>query len=282
VTGREAMADARQRLEAAGVPEADASAMALLSHAFGWESVAQAHRPELLEALPPEVASRFEGAITARLARQPVSQIRGWRHFWKHRFRVTPDVLDPRPETETLVATALEAPFASVLDLGTGSGAILLSLMAERPNAQGTGTDLSPAALDVARANAADFGLARAVFLQSDWFAGVTGRFDLIVSNPPYIAASEMAGLDPEVREWEPHLALTPGPDPLVPYQIIASGALAHLAPGGRLLVEIGPTLGPSVAAIFNRAGLCDVRILPDLDGRDRVVGARAPAEMAR
>ncbi|MEF9605777.1 peptide chain release factor N(5)-glutamine methyltransferase, partial [Paracoccus sp. PXZ] len=156
------------------------------------------------------------------------------------------------------------------------TGAILISLLAERPGARGTGTDISPAALMVARENAARIGVC-ADFLESDWFASVAGQFDLIVSNPPYIALDEMADLSPEVREWEPRHALTDGADGLSAYRAIAAGAPAHLSPGGRLLVEIGPTQGRAVAALMQAAGLVEPRILPDLDGRDRVVGARKP-----
>jgi release factor glutamine methyltransferase len=215
--------------------------------------------------------------LAQRAERRPVSQILGRRAFWRHEFEVTGDVLDPRPDTETLVEQALAGPFSRVLDLGTGTGCILLSLLAERPGAHGVGIDLSAPALAVAARNAARLGLAdRAAFRQGDWFAGVEGRFDLIVSNPPYIAAAEMAGLAPEVRDWEPHLALTDGGDGLGAYRAITGGAGAHLLPGGRLLVEIGPSQGVAVAGLFTAAGFADVRILPDLDGRDRVVAARA------
>ena len=128
------------------------------------------------------------------------------------------------------------------------------------------------------RGNAVALGLTdRASFLQGDWFAPISGRFDLIVSNPPYIAADEMAGLSPEVREWEPHLALTPGGDGLDAYRAIAAGARDHLLSQGRLLVEIGPTQGAAVAALFTAAGLAQARILTDLDNRHRVVSAIAP-----
>jgi release factor glutamine methyltransferase len=146
------------------------------------------------------------------------------------------------------------------------------------PFARGLGVDISPAALEVARGNAVALGLEkRADFRASDWFAAVPGRYDLIVSNPPYIAADEMPGLAPEVRDWEPHLALTPGGDGLEPYRIIARGAPARLMAGGRLMVEIGPTQGQAVAAMFAAQGLQDIRILPDMDGRDRVVVAVKP-----
>jgi release factor glutamine methyltransferase len=280
-TLRAALGLATARLATAGVPDPARDARALLAHAAGIA-------PDRLslhidDTLTPDAAARLDAALTARAARQPVSQITGGRDFWRHRFIVTPDVLDPRPETETLVAEALRAPFSRVLDLGTGSGAILLSLLAERPGAAGLGIDVSPAALDVALRNAAALGLTdRATFALSDWFDAVSGPFDLIVSNPPYIAAGEMAALSPEVRDWEPHLALTPRDDPggdgLSAYRAIAGGVPRHLSPGGRLIVEIGPTQGASVAAILAAAGLTDVAVLPDLDGRDRVVRACAPS----
>jgi release factor glutamine methyltransferase len=146
------------------------------------------------------------------------------------------------------------------------------------PMARGLGVDISEAALEVATENSSDLYLSdRARFLRSDWFSAVSGAFDLIVSNPPYIAAAEMAGLSPEVRDWEPHLALTPGGDGLVAYRAIARGAGARLMPGGRLMVEIGPTQGEAVSALFVAAGLEGVSVLPDMDGRARVVVAVKP-----
>jgi len=264
------------RLAGAGVPDPARDARLLLAFALGIApDRLTLHLPE---ALPPEAGARFDAALARRLARQPVSQITGRRAFWGRDFRVTPDVLDPRPETETLIAAALETPFARVLDLGTGSGAILLTLLAERPQATGLGTDLSPDALAVARGNARALGVgARADFRQADWFGGVAGRFDLVVSNPPYIAEAEMAALSPEVLH-EPRMALTPGGDGLDAYRAIACGLLPHLAPGGRVLVEIGPAQGAAVSALFRAAGLADVTILTDLDHRDRVVTGRGPA----
>jgi len=259
------------RLRAGGIEDAALDARLLLAHALG---IAQdrltLHLPEVMSAAQ---GLAYEQAIAARLARQPVAQIIGQRQFWGLSFRVTRDTLDPRPDTETLVAEALKSPFQTMLDLGTGTGCILLSCLHSMPQAQGLGVDLSPAALAVAESNAAALGLtARADFRPSDWFSNVTGRFDLIVSNPPYIAADEMPTLAPEVRDWEPHLALTPGGDGLGPYHILAREAPAHLTGQGRLLVEIGPTQGQAVAALFAAAGLHDIRILPDMDGRDRVV----------
>ena len=223
--------------------------------------------------LTADERTRLDEAIAARAAHQPVAQIVGFRDFYAHRFRVTRDTLDPRPETETLVQAALDLPWRSVLDMGTGTGAILISLLAARPGTSGTGTDISGAALDVARDNAQLIGVT-ASLRRADWYDGVEGRFDLIVSNPPYIALEEMDGLSPDVREWEPYAALTDGGDGLGAYRVIAAGAAAHLTPGGHVLVEIGPTQGPDVAALFRDSG-AETRVLPDLDGRNRVVLAR-------
>lgn len=221
----------------------------------------------------PDHRGRFQDLVAQRAGRVPLSHLVGFRAFFDHSFLVTPEVLDPRPETEVLVEAALAAPFARVLDLGTGSGCILLSLLAARPNARGTGADLSPAALEVAARNARQLGVQdRAEFVQSDWFAQIGGQYDLIVANPPYIAADEMVPLQPEVREHEPHIALTDGADGLTAYRDITAAAAGYLFGGGRLIVEIGPTQGQAVAQMMHAAGLAKIRVLPDLDGRDRVV----------
>lgn len=265
---------AAARLAEAGIPDPQADARRLVAFALD----VPPERLRLVETAPTEAQlAALDAALAARAARQPVSQIVGWRDFWKHRFRVTRDTLDPRPETETLVAAALELPWRTVLDLGTGTGAILLSLLAERPGANGVGTDISEAALVVARDNAARLGV-KAAFLRSDWFAQVDGRFDLIVSNPPYIAAEEMAALLPDVREWEPRGALTDEGDGLAAYRAITAGAGAHLMPGGWLLVEIGWAQGAAVAALMGAARFGEIRVLPDLDGRDRVVAGQVSA----
>lgn len=211
--------------------------------------------------------------IRDRAAHRPVSSILGYRAFYGRRFEVTDDVLDPRPETETLVAAALEHPFAEVLDLGTGTGCILLTLLAERDKATGVGTDLSQRALEVAARNARALGVEGRLWLtHSDWFAGIDGRFDLIVSNPPYIAADEMVGLAPEVRDHDPHMALTDGADGLTAYRQIAHRVGGHLTPKGRCLLEVGAGQAEDVAAIVRAAGLDVTTFHPDLDGRPRVV----------
>ncbi|WP_127105719.1 peptide chain release factor N(5)-glutamine methyltransferase [Pararhodobacter zhoushanensis] len=275
MSAAEALRAAVAQLAAAGVPDPTRDARLLLAHAMG--IAPDRVTLHLADTLTPDASARYADALARRAARHPVSHITGQRLFWGRSFRVTPDVLDPRPETETLIAEALSRPFTRVLDLGTGSGAILLTLLAERPLATGLATDLSPAALTVAQANAQALALTpRARFALSDWFASVEGRFDLIVSNPPYIAEAEMTALSPEVLH-EPRMALTPGGDGLAPYRAIARDAPSRLTPGGRLMVEIGPTQGAQVAELFAGAGLQAVRILPDLDGRDRVVSAQNP-----
>lgn len=268
-------------LRDAGIEDGARDARVLLAHALGIGH--DRLTLKLQDEMTGPQAALYDAALVARIARQPVAQITGRRLFWGLSFRVTRDVLDPRPETETLVVEALKVPFLKVLDLGTGTGCILLSCLKGMPMARGLGTDISDAALQVAVGNTRDLGLeARARFRKSDWFGQVTGAFDLIVSNPPYIAAEEMPALAPEVRDWEPHLALTPGGDGLDAYRTITRGAGARLLPGGRLLVEIGPTQGQSVVALFEAEGFAAIRILPDMDGRDRVVAAVKPGAADR
>jgi release factor glutamine methyltransferase len=223
----------------------------------------------------------FFAYIGQRAARTPVSHILGYRDFYGRRFKVTPDVLDPRGDTETLIEAALAVPFADVLDLGTGSGCILVTLLAERgatmSAATGIGVDVSPRAVAVAAQNALRLGVQdRCAFEVSDWFEAVSGPFDLIVSNPPYIAADEMAGLGPELA-YEPRMALTDEGDGLAAYREITAGVAGHLRQGGWLMVEIGPTQGGAVIALFEAAGLEQVEIRVDLDGRDRVVVGKKP-----
>lgn len=275
-TVAEALRAAVQRLRGAGIDEAARDARVLLADAMGiGPDRLTLHLPDPMDAA---AEARLTAHLAGREARRPVAQIIGRRLFWGMEVIVTPDVLDPRPETEVLVKAAVSRPFVKLLDLGTGSGAILLACLRAMPMASGTGVDLSPEALEVARRNAAALGLERrAILALSDWFDAVTGRFDLIVSNPPYIAAAEMGALAPEVRLHEPHLALSPGGDGLGAYRRITSGALARLMPGGRILLEIGPTQGAAVSGMLGAQGFERCEVIADLDGRDRVVGAFAP-----
>ncbi|MGB5558799.1 MAG: peptide chain release factor N(5)-glutamine methyltransferase [Paracoccaceae bacterium] len=275
MTGVQAQSTGARLLAAAGVANPRTDARILLAFAAG------VSRDRLVligdQPLSADIVAAYSNALERRAARVPVSHITGAREFYGRRFIVTPDVLDPRPDTETLIEVALSRPYARVLDLGTGSGCIVLTLLAERPGAEGIGTDISARALEVAGTNGRALGVGERVeLLVSDWFSDVRGRFDLIVSNPPYIAQAEMAELEPEVRDYEPHAALTPGGDGLDAYRAIAAGLGAHLVPGGRVLLEIGPTQAEAVSALLAEAGLGRIAVHHDLDGRDRVVEAFA------
>lgn len=220
--------------------------------------------------------ARFEQGVALRAERRPLSHVTGAREFWGRSFRVTPDVLDPRPESETLVAWALERRFDSVLDLGVGSGCLLLTLLAERPEAAGEGVDASPAALAVAAENARALGLAeRARLRLGDWTEGAAPA-DLVVANPPYLRTEELAALSPETAR-EPRAALDGGPDGLAPYRRIAAGLGRVLRPGGAALFEVGPDQAARVAEMLAAAGLSGAETRRDLDGRERVVKVWAP-----
>lgn len=275
MTAAEALVAATARLRAAGVDDPARDARVLLAHAARIDAA----RVTLIapEDLPEEIEDRFEQLIALRAVRVPVSHLLGERAFYGRRFKVSREVLDPRPETETLIEAALAEPFSRVLDLGTGSGCILVTLLAERPEATGVGVDMSEAACLQASANAVLHRVAaRAQIAVSDWLDSVTGRFDLIAANPPYISREEMARLSPEVRDHEPPEALTDGGDGLGAYRRIAAAAPNALQPGGRLLLEIGPTQAKAVCDLLRSAGLTDVSVVQDLDRRDRVVCARA------
>jgi release factor glutamine methyltransferase len=248
----------------------------MLAHATGWSAAQVAVAGGA--ALAPAALARAEAMLARRLAREPLAQIVGEWGFFGRRFAVTRDTLTPRPDTETLVELALGAPFARLLDLGTGTGAIAVSLLAERPGATGVASDVSAPALAVAEANAARHGVAgRLRLVQADWWEGIEGQFDLVVSNPPYVTEAEYADLAPEITLWEPRGALTPGGDGLAAYRAIAAGLAAHLAPGGRCLLEIGAGQGGAVAAILRGAGLDAVAVHPDINGKARVVSGTMP-----
>ena len=267
---------ARRRLETAGVDSPVIDARLLVEAAAGAtraDIIADPHRP-----LTAEQSDELERFLDRRSRREPVSQILGVKGFWKIMLRVTPHVLTPRPETETILDVVLaEIPPARrlrVLDLGVGSGAIVLAILAERPAAVGLGVDVSEEALAVARENAANLGLAgRVALMRGDWTAGLGDEsFDLVVSNPPYVRSGEIAGLAPEVRDHEPRLALDGGPDGLDAYRRLAGEIPRVLVPGGRFAVEIGADQGVEVAALFVAAGAEAVKVVRDLSDRDRVV----------
>jgi release factor glutamine methyltransferase len=275
---------AKKELEAAGItgPVIDARLLVeAAAEATRVDIVTDPHRP-----LTAEQQARLEDYLARRSRREPVSHILGRKGFWKIMLQVTPDVLTPRPDTETVVEYVLRdfpehAPW-HVLDLGVGSGAILLSILAERPAARGLGVDVSEEALAVARENTANLGLAgRTALMRGDWTWGLhDDSFDLVVSNPPYIASHVIETLEPEVRDHEPRLALEGGADGLDAYRTLAPEILRVLKPGGRFAVEIGYDQKDAVESLFRRAGAAEVITLRDLADRDRVVaGLKNPLE---
>lgn len=277
MTAAEAMVAATARLRAAGVPDPARDARLLLAHA----AQVDATRITLIapEDIAPEIEERYDRLVSLRAVRVPVSQLIGEREFYGRPFKISRDVLDPRPETETLIEAALSEPFERLLDLGTGSGCILVTLLAERTGATGLGVDLSEAACLQAGANAVMHGVQdRAEIDLSNWFQTVEGRFDLIVSNPPYLALTEYETASPELREHEPRMALTDEGDGLGAYRVIAQDAPAFLEAGGRVLVEIGWQQGRAVAAMFEALGWSRVNVLKDMGGHDRVIAAQNPA----
>ena len=259
-----AIDEVARRLAAAGIAEARREARLLAGKAAGLDSATAIAHPE--RKLSPEEIERLAGYARRREAREPISRILGWREFWSLRFALGPETLDPRPDSETLVAAALESARSvsitrakplSVVDLGTGSGCLLLALLSELPNAQGLGIDISRGALATAAANAGSLGLAsRARFQWGDWGSGVKERFDLILCNPPYIPAGEVAGLAPEVAKFDPILALSGGADGLDVYRRLSRELPPLLSQGGRAIVEIGVGQGAPVGAILAGGGL--------------------------
>jgi release factor glutamine methyltransferase len=268
----------RQLAQAGDSPRLDAEL--LLAHAMG------ATRTDLyrtsFDVVPDAVAQGYQALLAERVAGRPVAQLVGRRDFWTLSLQVTDATLVPRPETELLVALALDwLPADSpgpVLDLGTGTGAVALAIAAERPAAAVTATDLSAAALAVARANARVAGLERVTFLPGNWYGALPDdrRYALIVSNPPYVTPSELAAAEPALR-FEPAMALLAGDDGLDALRAIVAGAGPRLLPGGGLLLEHGATQGTAMRNLLQAAGFEHPQTWPDLAGHPRVTGARLP-----
>jgi release factor glutamine methyltransferase len=277
-TRAEALASLRRAFAQAGLDTPDLDARILLAEALGLDASALALRPQ--EPLGAESAERLADYAARRLAREPVARILGIQEFWGLPFRLAPDTLVPRPDTETVVRAALaavpdrRAPLR-ILDLGTGSGCLLVALLHELPNARGIGVDRSPGALAAARGNARLNGVGgRAFFVASDWGAALAQEFDLVVSNPPYIASRVIEALAPEVREHDPQKALDGGPDGLDAYRAILADADRLLKSGGRLVAEIGFDQEKAVCALAAAAGLAVEEVANDLGGRPRALVA--------
>ncbi len=274
-----AWAYAQAQLKAARIDSPAIDARLLLEAASGatrMDILTDPHRE-----LPDAVMTQLEQYLERRKRREPVARILGRKGFWKLMLSLTPAVLVPRPETECLVDMVLKATTEherfSIADLGVGSGAMLLAILAERPAARGLGTDVSEDALAVARDNAASLGLdGRAAFLRTSWADGLDGEgFDWVVSNPPYIRTDVIPELDPEVREHDPVLALDGGPDGLDAYRHLAPEIFRLLKPGGRTLLEIGFDQSAEVEALMNAAGFAEVVTYKDLSDQPRIVSAR-------
>lgn len=270
-----------EQLRSAGIETPELDARILIGHALGLDHAALAAAgADILDAAKRDAIAAL---ARRRLAHEPVARIVGVKEFWSLPLAVDPATLVPRPETETVVEVALAALDADntrkqnlrIADLGTGTGALLLALLAELPQAFGVGTDISPGALCVARANARRLGLVRAHFVACDLTSAINGPFDLIVSNPPYVASAAIATLAPDVRDFDPRIALDGGPDGLACYRAIASSVPAILKPGGILVVELGAGQSRAVTALLLAAGLAPSSPRNDLNGVPRALMAR-------
>ena len=278
---RDVLLEGARCLRVAGVESARLDAEVLLSQLLGID------KAELFlnldAALKSEDETRFRELLLRRARQEPVAYITGRKEFWSLDFVVTPDVLIPRPETELVVEVALEharrcsgRSQLQILDLGTGSGAIAISLAKELPQAKMAAVDVSAPALRVAQRNSERHGVANRIhFLGGDLFEYVDGEFDLIVSNPPYVRRGELSSLPAEIREWEPLTALDGGIDGLDCYRRITAEAHQHLVPGGGIILEIAADRGKAVADLLSRAGCRTTSLLyQDYAGRDRVIAA--------
>jgi len=257
---RSALEDTIRRLDNAGVSGAPRDARLLLEHVTGAGPGLMATDPGRL--LSDGETARLEELVGRRQLREPMSHLLGRREFWSLEFNVTADTLDPRPDSETLIEAALDATAdhsarLEILDLGTGTGCLLLALLSELPAASGLGIDISEAALDVARLNAAALALDRRVeFRHGDWGGALERQFDIIVANPPYIRRGDIDLLQPEIARFEPRVALDGGPDGLDAYRILATDMGRLLTPGGFAVIEIGKGQDTEITNIFLRSGL--------------------------
>jgi release factor glutamine methyltransferase len=264
---------AADRLAEAGIDNANREARLLLNLALGLDANAM---PSPDRAIAADAAARLQVFVERRATREPYSRIAGKREFWSRDFVLSADTLDPRPDSETLIEAALaripdRAAPLELVDFGTGTGALLLALLTELPNASGIGADLSPGALETARRNAAALGLgARARFVPSNWGLGLSAPADVILANPPYIPTEQLAGLAPEVREYDPSLALDGGTDGFQAYRELAPDMARLLKRTGFAVVEIGAGQGETVAQILARTGLETVARQSDLAGIER------------
>lgn len=277
---KEYMSDASDKLAASNIENPETDIRLLMQHALGMSHVKFVS--SLNRILTDAEVKTLDAMIARRALREPVSRIIGTRGFWKSEFKLSPQTLDPRPDSETLIEAALkyaDVPPATILDLGTGTGCLLLSLLQEYPNATGLGIDISEEAAATARENAAALKLdTRASFLAIDWNEWQSAQpYDLVISNPPYIAPDEIAGLEPEVTQYDPMTALVGGDDGLECYRSIAALLPRTLKKGGLVVLEIGHAQADAVKSILALSGVTVIQTLTDLAGSDRAVVARMP-----
>jgi release factor glutamine methyltransferase len=277
----EALVRLTESFRCSGIEDPGREARLIVSAACGTSPAAMIAEPERSLG---EAAGKLDNFAARRTAGEPLSRIVGSREFWGLALAISPDVLDPRPETETLVEAAV-AVFRDrrldalrILDLGVGSGALLCALLVEFANGRGFGVDISASAANVARRNIKACGLARRAEIRvTDWTRDLVGPFDLIVSNPPYVRTADIARLSREVRDFDPRLALDGGLDGLDAYRTIMPASVPLLATGGWLLVEVGAGQAAEVLAIATKAGFAEHTVHRDLAGVERVVAARSP-----
>ena len=283
-TVAEMLTMAAGRLAAVGIEQARAEARLLVGHALGAAPEALIAHPE--GGVGGPARSRVDALVRRRIRREPMSHLLGRREFWGLEFRVNRHVLDPRPDSESVVEAVLAAignPAAGlrILDLGTGTGCLLLALLSELPGALGTGVDVSAGAASVAWENAVALGLGgRARFVVGDWGAAINGGFQVIVANPPYVASGEVAALAPEIRRFEPAVALDGGPDGLRCYHDLAPAIGRLLAPGGFAVIEIGYGQAADIKEIFLKSWLQVRHVRRDLAGIDRCLMVDHAAEL--
>ena len=270
----EVLADTAIKLSKSGIEGAERDARILT--AFAFEIPISELSLNINEHVSEKIIAKLEKLTLRRIDREPISKILGRREFWGRSFSINENVLDPRGDTETLIDFVIEKPVKSILDLGTGSGAIAITLACEWKEVHVTATDISEDALALAKTNAEKFNVQNKIhFLKSDWFESVKGSFDLIISNPPYIGLIEQDEISAEVIKYDPKISLFAGRDGFNAYKIIIPNLRKFLNPDGLVVLETGSSQGIQIKNMMNAAGFIDAKIVKDLSGKDRLVAAK-------
>ena len=271
---KEVLADTAIKLSKSGIEGASRDARILT--AFAFEIPISELSLKMNEQVSEKIIAKLEKLILRRIDREPISKILGRREFWGRSFSINENVLDPRSDTETLIDFVIEKPVKSVLELGTGSGAIAITLACEWKEVHITATDISEDALSLAKINAEKFNVQNKIhFLKSDWFETVKGTFDLIISNPPYIGLIERDEISNEVKKYDPEISLFAGPDGFDAYKTIIPNLKKFLNPDGFVVLETGAFQSNRVKNLMNAVGLIDTKIVKDLSGKDRLIAAK-------